>query len=194
MARHRDLPHHNLLAVAQEWRAGHWQIRKRLPLVLETAEILEGPFERANAAVELPSLRSEDSVEVKVVHPAIGELYSVQETIGALIPEAERNVLWEALKYFCSEPNLTEMLVRPYEHKAKRLKESAAFELYVAWLLGLWGSRPWYWVSTSSCWPSTRTCSGEVLTSWLPFSKKNYPRVLQAGSYKEDVVIAVTRH
>lgn len=91
------------------------------------------------ASVEVPDLPRETWVDIRLVHSALGELQQVLRQARSLIPPVERNSLFEALKRFCSEVELEEILVRPHANKPKKLKESAAFELHVGWLLGLCG-------------------------------------------------------
>lgn len=91
------------------------------------------------ASVEAPDVPRDMWVDIRLVHAALGELQQVMRQARSFIPPVERNLLFEALKRFCSEAELEEILVRPHAKKAKKLKESAAFELHVAWLLGLCG-------------------------------------------------------
>ncbi len=99
-----------------------------------------GDLGRAVASVRLMNIEGHDSVDVSLVHPDLGELHSFSNYgIWQLVPPAERNVLFEALKFFCSEPELTLLLGSPHTKKSKKLKPDAAFELHVAWLLGCFG-------------------------------------------------------
>lgn len=92
------------------------------------------------ACVRLMNIEAHDSVEVSLLHPGVGELHSFSNYgIWQLVPPAERNVLFEALKFFCPEPELTLLLGSPHKKKSKKLKPEAAFELHVAWLLGCFG-------------------------------------------------------
>ncbi len=98
------------------------------------------PVETATVSVELPDIDRSDWVDVRLTHPIIGEVdgYFSRE-VRTLIPSAERNILFEALKHFRPDAEFEGLLVRPYAEKPKRLKKSAAFEVHVAWLLGLFG-------------------------------------------------------
>jgi hypothetical protein len=90
-------------------------------------------------ASELPQIPLDKWVEVKLVHSKLGEIRQFIQTADNFIPAVERNVLREALKCFCSEQELSRLLVQPYERKSATLKTSAAFELHVCWLLSLCG-------------------------------------------------------
>ena len=77
---------------------------------------------------------------MKLLHPDLGELHSrVSWNIRTLVSPPERNILFEALKFFCPESKLRLLLGSPHMTKPKKLKPDAAFELHVAWLLGLFG-------------------------------------------------------
>jgi hypothetical protein len=90
-------------------------------------------------AHDLPEISLETWVEVKLVHSKLGEVQQIMERAQSLIPQAERNVLFEALKHFCPKAALEQLVVNPLSRKSVKLKTSAAFELHVAWLLGLCG-------------------------------------------------------
>lgn len=96
-----------------------------------------GDLRRASASVRLLKVEEEDSVEVKLLEPDLGELHSrVSWSIRELFCPSERNILFEALKHFCPESELGLLVGSPHKKKSKKLKPSAAFELHVAWLLG----------------------------------------------------------
>jgi hypothetical protein len=98
------------------------------------------PLETVSGAVQLGEIEQGDWVEVRLMHPELGEIDgSFTRPLRSLIPPAERNPLFEALKCFCPEAEIHRSLVRAYEKKSVKLKTSAAFELRVAWLLGLFG-------------------------------------------------------
>jgi len=81
-----------------------------------------------------------DSVDVSLLHPNLGELDAfVNYGIRQLVPPIERNIFFEALKFFCPEAELTLLLGSPHKKEPKKLKPAAAFELHVAWLLGCFG-------------------------------------------------------
>lgn len=76
------------------------------------------------------------------MHDSIGEVDSFQSDLARLIPESEQNILLAAVRRFCPQEGLHELLVKPYANKTTKLKESAAFELHVSWLLSLFGFAP----------------------------------------------------
>lgn len=98
------------------------------------------PLETVTGAVQLGEIEQEDWVEVRLTHPELGEIDgSFTRPLRSLIPPAERNPLFEAIKCFCPEVEIRRSLVHAYEKKSVKLKTSAAFEVRVAWLLGLFG-------------------------------------------------------
>ncbi len=98
------------------------------------------PIETASGSAELAEIEAADWVDVRLMHSEFGEVdgYFSRE-VGSLIPVAERNVLFEALRRFCPDAELDGLLVRPHEVEPQKLNQSAAFELHVAWVLGLFG-------------------------------------------------------
>jgi hypothetical protein len=93
-----------------------------------------------SASVRLLRVTEDDSVELKLLHPDFGEVHSrVSWSIRDLFRPSERNILFEALKFFCPEAELKLLLGSPHTKKSKKLQPEAAFELHVAWLLGCFG-------------------------------------------------------
>jgi hypothetical protein len=111
---------------------------RRVPLTLEQTGS-EEDINIFSCRSEIETTNRERIVELKVTHSVLGDVESIQDHLWRLIPEAERNVLLAALKRFCPQTALVELLVRAYDHKPKKLKTSSAFELHIAWLLGLCG-------------------------------------------------------
>ena len=91
------------------------------------------------SAIDLPEIPLDMWVEVKLVHSDLAEIQQIMQQAQNLIAPIERNVLFEALKHFCPEVELTQLLANPQSRKPVKLKTSAAFELHIAWLLGLCG-------------------------------------------------------
>lgn len=114
-------------------------IRTRLELAIEE-HAAESQIVVASGRATLKVISDEELLELKITHDQLGELYSVQSLAQRLIPEAEQNILYAALRKFC--PGLENLLVRPHMHKPKRLKTSSAFELHVSWILSLSGLSP----------------------------------------------------
>lgn len=55
------------------------------------------------------------------------------------IPASGRNILLAALRLFCGDAEMEDLLVKAHNVKAPRLSVAAGFELHVGWLLGLFG-------------------------------------------------------
>jgi hypothetical protein len=88
---------------------------------------------------EIPDLLPEDNVQAALLSSAVGELWSTSDWVSRLVPPAQRNLLLEALKRFCPEDKFEQLVCSPHTIEPSNLKESAAFERTVAWLLGLFG-------------------------------------------------------
>ncbi len=112
--------------------------RKVLPdfEVLEESPLIQTLSASASG---LPDIPLETWVEVKLVHSKLGEIQQIMQSARSLIPPTERNVLFEALKHFCPVATLDQLVVSPHSRKSVTFKTSAAFEVHVAWLLGLCG-------------------------------------------------------
>jgi hypothetical protein len=137
--RHNAIMGLNVLGVLKERDHNSIEIPlKRVPLILEQTGSEEdiGIF---SCQGEIETANRELLIELKVMHSALGDVESVQDDLWRLVPEAERNILLAALRRFCPQAALQNLLVKPYEHNPKKLKPSSAFELHVAWLLGLCG-------------------------------------------------------
>jgi hypothetical protein len=98
-----------------------------------------GQIISAKGSVQFDHLSTEDWLEVRLVHPRVGEVKRDGNSVRMLIAPAERNILLEALRLFCGDTTLDDLLVRGYNVQTPRLKHGAAFELHVAWLLGMFG-------------------------------------------------------
>ncbi len=116
-------------------RAKPW--KHRLPVALEGSR--NGHLVTAIGSVALPEVEDEDSAEAQILHPDLGELHKKSHWVRYLIPQSQRNILFEAVKFFCPENELQTLAMRPFDNKPPRLKVSAGFELRMAWLLGLLG-------------------------------------------------------
>jgi hypothetical protein len=80
-----------------------------------------------------------DWLEVRLVHPRLGEVKNDSNYARTFIPASERNILLGAVRQFCKGTTLDDLLTRAYNVQAAKLKPSAAFELHVSWLLGMFG-------------------------------------------------------
>jgi hypothetical protein len=137
--RHSAIPGLNLLSFLKERDHNSIEVPlRRVPLAVEQTGSEEdiGIF---SCRGEIETVNRELLIELKATHAVLGDVESVQDPLWRLIPEAERNVLLAALKRFCPQAALQNLLVKAYEHNPKRLKTSSAFELHIAWLLGLCG-------------------------------------------------------
>jgi hypothetical protein len=111
--------------------------KHRLPVALQV--LGNGHLVTASGSVTLPEVKDEDSAEAQILHSDLGELHRKSHLVRYLIPAAQRNILYEALKFFCPETELQSLTMRPFDNKPPKLKVSAGFELRMAWLLGLVG-------------------------------------------------------
>ena len=139
--RHRALPPLKGVAVFRGPRTFAGEPPKRRVAIERFSDSAGvGDLGRALACVRLINIEGHDSVDVSLLHPDLGELHSFSNYgIWQLVRPTERNVLFEALKFFCPEPELTLLLGSPHKKKSKKLKPEAAFELHIAWLLGCFG-------------------------------------------------------
>lgn len=93
----------------------------------------------AKGSAQFEELGVDDWVQIRLMHPKVGVVKKNENHVRMYIPPAERKILLEALKLFCGDAKLEDLLTRAYDIKAPRLNESAGFELRVAWLLGMFG-------------------------------------------------------
>jgi hypothetical protein len=89
--------------------------------------------------VEKPDLADDDEIRAKLIHRKLGEVDQCSGIVRHFLPAEDANILFEALKAFCPETQLRELLTEPHSEKARKLDPSAGFELRVAWLLSLFG-------------------------------------------------------
>lgn len=113
--------------------------REQIAIPAFSTTEMEAQIAAADGSGQFNDLHVNDWVQVRLLHPLVGEIKRFENSARMLIPPAERNILLEALRLFCEDSELEDLLVRAYNMKAPRLNESAAFELHVAWLLGLFG-------------------------------------------------------
>lgn len=128
---------------AMTWVRGHSTVvgapfREHLEIPSFTTKA-EGQIELAEGSVQFNELSTQDRLQVRLVHPKIGEIKREENSVRMFIPPTERNILLAAVNKFCDDAELDSLLTRPFEIKAPRLSESAMFELHVAWLLGMFG-------------------------------------------------------
>ena len=99
----------------------------------------EGQIVSAKGSVQFEDLNTEGWLQVRLLHPQVGEVKRDENYARMFIPPAEQNILLEALRLFCQDAELDNLLIRAYDARPPRLNESAGFELHVAWLLGMFG-------------------------------------------------------
>jgi len=94
----------------------------------------------AQGTVQVPDLDPDnDWLEIRLVHPKFGEIKKDGNYVRMFIPPTERNILLGAVQQFCRGTTLDDLLTRAYNVQPAKLKPSAAFELHVSWLLGMFG-------------------------------------------------------
>lgn len=100
-----------------------------------------GEIVSAQGSVQIQDIDPDnDWLEVRLVHPRLGEVKKDSNYARMFIPPTERNILLEAVvKQFCKGTTLEDLLTRAYNVQTAKLKPSAAFELHVSWLLGMFG-------------------------------------------------------
>jgi len=138
--RHADINDLSAIVFVREPNFGMGQSSKiRRELTAFSPLVRGSPLETVTAFVDVPDVEQESWLEVKLVHRVLGEIEWSRGLARAFIPPLERNVLFAALKRFCPDADLEQLLIRPHETKLPKLNESAAFELHIAWLLSLFG-------------------------------------------------------
>jgi len=80
-----------------------------------------------------------DWLEVRLVHPRLGEVKKDSNYVRMFIPPSERNILLGAMQQFCKGATLDDLLTRAYNVQTVKLTQSPAFELHVSWLLSMFG-------------------------------------------------------
>jgi hypothetical protein len=142
--RHRSLPDWKVIAcVRGETTVVDAPFRAMMPLSQFQINDTGGTLVSAEGSVDVPDLKPDDDyVEIRLVHPRLGEIKNSAHVARMLIPPSERNILLEALQYFCRGAKLDDLLVRAYNEQPKKLKQSAAFELHISWLLSMFGLSP----------------------------------------------------
>ncbi len=139
LVRHRKL--RNVGAVAKLWNSPPSTgspLRNRKSLDDFESETDDHLVE-AHSSAHFEELSEDGWLQVQLAHPIVGTLQRIENYVRMFVPNAERNVLLEALRLFCNDDTLDSLVLRAYNVKAPKLNESAAFELHVAWILGLLG-------------------------------------------------------
>jgi hypothetical protein len=113
--------------------------RAQIPLSAFHADDTKAEIVSAQGSVEIQDMDPDnDWLEIRLVHPRLGEVKTDSNYIRMFIPPSERNILLEAVvREFCRGTTLDDLLARAYNVQPAKLKPSAAFELHVSWLLGM---------------------------------------------------------
>lgn len=138
--RHADIADLSAIVFFRErnFRMGQ-SSRIRRDLTAFSPLVQGSPLEKVTAFTDVPDVEEDSWLEIKLVHPFLGEIQQFMQLARMFIPPVERNILFEALRRFCADADLEKLLIRPHEMKPPKLNEGAAFELHVAWLLSLLG-------------------------------------------------------
>ena len=126
-----------LLRERDHRRSEPW--KRRLAVEISATERTSIVTAIGSASLPESATGEHDIIEVQLLHPELGPISQFTNSVRQLIPQAQRNILFEALQFFCNKTEFENSLVRPFDKRGPRLKESAAFELRVAWLMSLLG-------------------------------------------------------
>jgi hypothetical protein len=114
--------------------------REQISLSISHADDACAEVVSARSSVQIQDLDPDnDWFEIRLVHPQLGEVRKDANYVRMFIPPSERNILLGAIQQFCRGTTLDDLLVRAYNVQTAKLKPSAAFELHVSWLLGMFG-------------------------------------------------------
>jgi len=115
--------------------------REQISLSTHNADDPSAEIVSARGSVQIQDLDPDnDWLEIRLVHPRLGEVKKDSNYVRMFIPPSERNILLEAVvQQFCKGTTLDDLLARAYNVQTAKLKPSAAFELHVSWLLGMFG-------------------------------------------------------
>jgi hypothetical protein len=128
-----------VVCVREETGVAGAPFREQLPVSDFTTKG-DGQIVRMSGSVSLGTVNPNDWLQTRLTYPGFGVIQRDENYVRMLMPLAARNILLESmLKLFCRGSRLEDLLVRAYDTKPAKLKASAAFELHVAWFLGLCG-------------------------------------------------------
>jgi hypothetical protein len=99
-----------------------------------------GEIVSAQGSVQIQDLAPDnDWLEIRLVHPQLGEVKKDSNYVRTFVLPTERNILLGAIQQFCKGTTLVDLLTRAYNTQPLKTKPSAVFELHVSWLLGMFG-------------------------------------------------------
>jgi len=115
--------------------------REQIPLSEVALDESKSEIVSALGSVRIEDLDVDnDWLEIRLVHPMLGEVKKDSNYARMFVSPVERNILLEAVvQTFCKGKTLHELLAEAYNVQPKKLRPSAAFELHVSWLLGMFG-------------------------------------------------------
>jgi hypothetical protein len=115
--------------------------REQLTLSPFSADDTQAEIISAKGSLQVQDLDPDnDLLEVRLVLPRFGEVKKDSNYARMFIAPSERNILLEAVtQQFCKGTTLDDLLARAYNVQTTKLRPSAAFELHVSWLLGMFG-------------------------------------------------------
>src|SRR5262249_36228033 len=114
---------------------------EQMPLSEVVANEPQGEITSAQSSVQIRDLDVDDDwLEVRLVHPMLGEVKKHSNYARMFVSPVERNILLEAVvQHFCRGKTLQQLRSDAFNVPSKKLKTSAAFELHVSWILGMFG-------------------------------------------------------
>jgi len=138
---HRSLSDlRGILCIRGETVLADAPFRKQIPLSGFSATDTQNDIVSARGSVQIQDLDPDnDWLEVRLVHPRLGAVKVDSNYVRMFIPSTERNILLGAFQQFCKGTTLDDLLARAYNVQTGKLKPSAAFELHVSWVLGMFG-------------------------------------------------------
>jgi hypothetical protein len=114
--------------------------REQISLATDATDDSPAEIVSAQGSVQIRDLDPDnDWLEIRLVHPQLGEVKKDSNYVRMFILPTERNVLLGAVQQFCKETTLDDLLTRAYNVQPVKTNPSAVFELHVSWLLGMFG-------------------------------------------------------
>ena len=114
--------------------------REQILLSQSAATDTRSEIVSAQGTVQIPDLDPDnDWLEIRLVHPRLGEIKKDSNFVRMFIPPTERNILFGVLQHFCKGATLDDLLTRAYNVQTVKLTQSPAFELHISWLLSMFG-------------------------------------------------------
>ncbi|HYR43642.1 MAG TPA: hypothetical protein VER98_11500, partial [Terriglobia bacterium] len=83
-----------------------------------------------------------NQLQITIADASVGSIDNWSHFVEQILPIEEVSSLYLAVRRFVGDERLTECLLRCQERPTQRTKPSAAYELYVSWLLSMIGLSP----------------------------------------------------